>query len=437
MEMNKYNDAIRKKLLSIEPEYEQKDWTELKGMLGHSSTLTLTPNSLYKNLLIATLGTLLTLSLFWNYKLQNANHHTQFTKKPKQKTQTQVVYQTDTVFIEKIKYVYPNLGQIERHEALAINSNIENGASSYINEINGVNIGNKRSNTNTTKPKTQGIPYSQKQNLLGAELAYTTSIFNQKNQTVEINADSSQTEELNFDFLEGKQFATTFSKNGLYPKIPSKKSVHSKPPTPYQFSLQMPHIDLKNLKYRFGIEGDLGTEEAAAGLIGEVILNPKLSVSTGVRMAFSPGRDYLTADQYQEETKKDFRSIYAPNLGENQQILNINFRNYILQLPIGLNYKYPLKNQYKILLGIGTILDLKLWQQVKYDYGKDNSHFEEGHSSFSVYNKLINSLQITTGLEKKYGKLVYQLMPYATFYKSQIPYRREEFMAGIKLRVLR
>ena len=108
MSIDKYNDAIKKKLESIAPKFEQTDWDEMKSFMALNVPKGSLWNSYGRFFLYSTGAILLLSSLFFNLKqnydnksLLKANELLLKKFDAKQVVKTEKVYQTDTVYLTK------------------------------------------------------------------------------------------------------------------------------------------------------------------------------------------------------------------------------------------------------------------------------------------------------------------------------------------------
>ena len=207
-------------------------------------------------------------------------------------------------------------------------------------------------------------------------------------------------------------------------------------PKKERFKINIPRPDFSKLQYRYGISGDLSNEQAGFGLAHELLINDKWGIYNGLRIVHAKGEDYLTSSEYMDETKQDFRKFYAPFVSNPKEILNINFQNYYLQFPLGVNYRYALRKDYKLLFSAGTDLDIMTRESLKFEYPENDNKYEDSKSTRNFFGPVFNNILVGIGLEKNYKNIFFQVQPYFSYQWKRTPYEREEFFYGARLRIL-
>ena len=199
-------------------------------------------------------------------------------------------------------------------------------------------------------------------------------------------------------------------------------------------TIKLPSISLVNLKYRVGVSFDVGNEQIGGSLLSDVLLSKHWSMNAGLRFLNITGNSYYTSEQFLFATKQDFRQLYAPYVPVNYDIINLDFQNYLLQIPFGITYRYPLRNDFTLLFSATTDLDLFVRQYINFDYKEDNSKFEQGTFKSTLPKSLLNNLEFSAGIEKKYNRMIFQVHPYISTQLRETVYKKEEFVSGAKIR---
>ncbi|PLK42124.1 hypothetical protein [Emticicia sp. TH156] len=465
MDIDKYNEAIRQKLESIEPTFEENDWAEMQSFMALNAPKTSFWGQ-YSRLFLYSAGTIVLItSLLFNLKQNYAYTSLLDTNKillekinSQEPTKEKVVYQTDTVFLTKyISINQPiNLPVVEQvsediHVVTQKSENInkqnkeikdspamlsdekqlkqlhENIAQTGKVENKIIESGNVEKNSITEPLKEEVINDAINKITVTAKmdsLTQTEPIVMSENIPLNIHAINSIPLSPHL-YLWSKQqpkikYNSPFAENHLVPK--KRKGI------------SFPSISLDNLKYRVGISLNSGSEEIGGGLLGEVLLNKRWSVNAGLKVLNISGRSYFTAEQFEFDNKQDFRQLYAPFVPLNNDILNIDFQHYLLQIPIGITYHYPLRNDFTLLFSTTTDLNLYGCQIINFDYKEDSRKFGQGDVSEKVSTGVLNNIEFSAGLEKKLNRMVFQVYPYISTQLRETSYKTEEFVIGAKLR---
>jgi hypothetical protein len=465
MSIDKYNDAIKKKLESIAPKFEQTDWDEMKSFMALNVPKGSLWNRYGRFFLYSTGAILLLSSLFFNLKqnydnksLLKANELLLKKFDAKQVVKTEKVYQTDTVYLTKYITKWhsidntiaqsnfeENLKTTDSQPFITNNKIIENetkavllspnrGNQTYQNTVNINKLGSQNKN-NSSKDVENFQTISQTRNETFKQTFEPINV-PKNTATKEINELVSDNKIQNISELNSIPFNSNaylwtkqYPKINLITKIPVDALAQRN-----HITIKLPSVSLANLKYRVGVSFDVGNEQIGGSLLSDVLLSKHWSMNTGLRFLNITGKSYYTAEQYLFDTKQDFRKLYAPYVPVNDDIINLDFQNYLLQIPIGITYRYPLRNDFTLLFSATTDLDLYVGQYINFDYKEDNGKFEQGTYESKLSKSLLYNLELSAGLEKKYKRMIFQIHPYISAQLKETAYKKEEFMLGAKMR---
>lgn len=473
MNINKYYETIKQKLEGIEPEFHENDWDEMKGFMALNNPKVSFWNCYGRMFLYSTGLLLLLTSLFFNIK-QNYDYTTllKINQSLNQSTvkQPEVIHHTDTVFVTKYitkwqpveKVVYRNAApsNVKTDDESVVNNDnypIKSDQNIVKSNPNQDKSSNQYSNNNITTGSIQSSiklnteiinkPFNEQQSdkynkNLSGNIKLTDDNGMLKNEQggvskpeIEIQRNITESIGQNFDLktINGIPFnPNSLLWNGKQPNVIYKSPDFTKQRK--HLTINLPSILLSNLKYKIGVSLDVANEQIGAVLLSEVLFNKHFSFNTGIRFLNITGSSYYTSEQYNLLTKRDFRQQYATFVPANYDIINLDFQNYLLQIPIGITYRYPLRNDFTLLFSAGTNLDLYVLQYVNFDYKEDNSKFEQGTYKSTLTNSLFNHFELSTGLEKAFKRMTFQLHPFISPQVKETAYRNEEFIFGAKMK---
>lgn len=465
MNIDKYNDAIKHKLESIEPKFEENDWVEMQSFMALS-----TPKPSFwgqhSRLFLYSAGALLLISsLIFNLKqkydytsLLNTNKILLQKINSQKPAKAKVVYQTDTVFLTK----YITVKQPINTPAVELASDDVNIVSQKPESINTQN--------KEIKDRPAKLSDEKQVKLRQENIAQTGKVENKiiesgnddKNSIIEPLKKEEISEVINKATIATKMDSVTQTKpivlsdNTLLNihainSIPlsqrlylwSKQQPKIKYSSPFadnhltqkkRKGINFSSISLDNLKYRVGISLNAGSEEIGGSLLSEVLFSKNWSINAGLKILNVGGRSYFTAEQYLFDTKHDFRELYAPFVPLSNDILNIDFQHYLLQVPVGITYRYPLRKDFTLLFSTTTDLNVYGRQIINFDYKEDSRKFDQGNAHDKISTGILNNIEFSAGLEKKLNRMVFQAYPYLSFPFRETSYKREEFVLGAKLR---
>ena len=461
MNLDKYNDAIKRKLESIEPKFEENDWEEMKSFMA----LNVPKGSLwsrYGRLFMYSAGAMLLLSsLFFNLK-QNYDNKSLLKINElliqkidtKQAVKTQIVHQTDTVYLTKYITKWRTIdnaiaqNNLEEKNITTENQPFTLKDDNIIKQVKAIAsnpIKQNQTNKNEINIEKLDDEDENKSNKDFKNIQPTNQAINQIFEPNTITENVSRKE--SDDLISEKKIqnlnelnSIPFNQNAyLWTKQNPKINFITKMPIDAlaqrkHITIKLPSISLANLKYRVGVSFDVGNEQIGGSLMSHILLNKHWSMNAGLRFLNITGKSYYTAEQYLFDTKQDFRQLYAPFVPANYDIINLDFQHYLLQIPIGITYRYPLRNDFTLLFSATTDLDLFVRQYINFDYKEDNSQFEQGTFKSTLPKSFLNNLEFSAGIEKKYNRMIFQVHPYISAQLRETAYKKEVFVFGAKMR---
>lgn len=195
---------------------------------------------------------------------------------------------------------------------------------------------------------------------------------------------------------------------------------------------------LKNINARFGIASDYsGNRASSVGPAIEVFMGARISFNMGLFVAGKKEVKFKQPKDFNSVTGKQFEDRYIRHIGMRpQKIENIEITTSIIKLPLFINYYIPIKNNLAFILTSGAKLDLSVVETVKYKVERVGGEtfinkFESQHNP-----RVFNSLYYGMGIQYNYKRLFGQFSPYFEFPFGQssflIPPRRFGINAALK-----
>lgn len=489
MEKDKFNEAIRKKLEQIDPKFSADEWQDTKAFMAAQIVKPGWWDLYGKVLSLFSAGVILLGSLFLNYKLLNENKTLLDNKfnVAVVPTMERGTYLTDTVYVDKIIYktktIYKiingekadakkNIGvsaaspnELFTNESSSKNnmlngdlelksgeSKLENSQSDYLNDksqdsfkksVASFKDGNyKLSKNSSLEVKNEGVNIPANSNLEPKESEKpnnnnnSTYNLDEKVAAIEFPIERKQLSNFNLEKIASLKYKPKVLEEELKNRKLHYNYSINKSPKKDRISIHIPKSLFENMHYRYGISADFGNEQTAFGLTNELLLNPNWAIYGGLRYTYLKGNEYYTGNQYNLDTKLDFKNQFASAVNTQGDFLNITFQNNFIQMPLGFTYRYPLNNNFKLLFTLGTDLDLFGKAFVAYDFSADGTKYQEGKSSSKISNPIFNNGLLSVGLEKKYKNYVFQVQPYLSAQWKTSIYKRNDVLAGVKFRIM-
>ncbi len=192
-------------------------------------------------------------------------------------------------------------------------------------------------------------------------------------------------------------------------------------------------ISLKYLHYRAGISFEMANRQMGANIIGEILFSKRWGLSAGMKFLRINNETYHDENDFHSRKGQYFDKVYENQVTDTSSISNIGMRNFLIQIPVTLNYQLPLKNNFALLMGVGTDLDIYAKQFVNFD--NQNSDVRKNFETV-IPAKLFNNLVISTGLQKKWRHYVLQIRPFVSPQLISVVYKKEDAYFGVKCNFL-
>ncbi|UFH53514.1 hypothetical protein [Spirosoma sp. KNUC1025] len=171
------------------------------------------------------------------------------------------------------------------------------------------------------------------------------------------------------------------------------------------------------VRFRAGAGADVSSGIWSAGLYTEALVGRHWTVGVGLSQATSTNR-FITDEDFNMRTHRDFRKEFAPRLDPWRDILNIDTRQVRIQMPVNLGYRIPLNKTLSLLPTVGTYLNLNNDENVTYYCREIQFMPQKPVYRYNEYGitknqpfSLISSLALSVGLDWQHGHWAAQLSP--------------------------
>ncbi|GAB3495131.1 hypothetical protein GCM10027341_12060 [Spirosoma knui] len=191
-------------------------------------------------------------------------------------------------------------------------------------------------------------------------------------------------------------------------------------------------------KLRLGAGGDVTAHMWSVGGLAEVAVGDHFTLSAGLSRSTYLMGTFLTDEDFNVRTHRDFRRQIARGIDPRSDILNIDTRMIRIQIPISLGYRIPISRSFTLLPSVGTYLNLSNTENVTFYYrmmplrGYDTANFK---NRWPV--DVLNNINLATSLEWHGGHWAAQAGPIATMRLQQpnFPNSQQENGIGLRARV--
>jgi hypothetical protein len=185
--------------------------------------------------------------------------------------------------------------------------------------------------------------------------------------------------------------------------------------------------------YQLGIGLEQGNKLTAINILG-VVLHNKWSFTCGLTIANIAAGRYRNEAEFVKSTAMSFRNAFPTNVTDSLPIINIALVNNIIQIPVVIAYNHSLKNNYTLILGLGTDIDINADQRANFEQHPKNSSILYKQEEVDLTVVALNNCTVSTGIQKTWSNLSLQLIPFFSPQLKKVIYKPESYYSGFKLR---
>ncbi|GAB3711230.1 hypothetical protein GCM10027592_48600 [Spirosoma flavus] len=204
-------------------------------------------------------------------------------------------------------------------------------------------------------------------------------------------------------------------------------------------------VERLGIRFRAGAGGEFDARLWSAGVFTEVLFGRHFMLGVGLNQATYMNGMFITADEFDMRTKRDFRREFgfglAPTVDLKGDVINIDSRLVRVQMPLSVGYRLPISQSLTMVTTLGTYLALSNKEHVTYYYRKyPRGGFSEANFRADRPVDLLNSVVFSPGLEWQNKHLVIQAAPVLTvptcFYTAPGPNWQSTTTIGLRARLL-
>jgi hypothetical protein len=437
MSDNFFDENIKKKLESIQPEYSEAAWKKLKRAMPLPWYVSLLKE--YGGWIFGGVASMALLTNYFsnqNYKKENlilndkiSTLNSQIVEKTFTKTDTVYVSKFDTVYLtevkvkEVVKYVsvQSNPGLVDK---LPTNSSTKNTP-----KDSKVLAQNQNINESKDLSGIKNLPDSKETILEDANVDNESMVLKDPQVVAKQNVEEkvANNQEVKPETQDPLKEESVAEKPKAVPLIDELVIPDTKKPEPKESSKFQDF--LKNLNPRFGITADMmGKFSNSFGPNIEILQGERFGLNIGLLIGSGDRKSFNLPNDFNRGTGKQFEKRYEKYFNEKPvRIEDIRIESSSIQLPLFVNYYIPLNYKLGFMLSTGTKLNLNWVEKVSYT-GRTQS-------GFSYYDKferpfkpdLFNNLFYGMGVQYQRRRFIGQVLPYFEF-----PFRQGDYLTPPK-----
>ena len=202
--------------------------------------------------------------------------------------------------------------------------------------------------------------------------------------------------------------------------------------------------NLVNIRFQAGISAGANNYfggnnfNFGGGVIGEVILNNHFSLSAGFNRKINTDTFKDNFDLH-NQCGKDFDDmIHSGDHHSDMYQTNITIRDTLFQIPIAFAYYFPLKNHFAISIAVGTNLDVYSHQTINYEQrsilvGPPPKPQQVDNTASAIS---FNNGNLSLGIIKQWRHFALQVNPYISTQFVSLDYKLHNNDYGVNLKLL-
>jgi hypothetical protein len=438
MKTEKFEDKIRKKLESIEPEFQEANWLQFSAY--SAGKLTNTTSFLGSNIFkiaasLAILGTLFVSIAQYNTQNKMQEKIAQLTKTNNHLVEKQLALEkivsasNSNITTENESKTLTDLNNYSSltSKKLQLNSTEQEHFTNKTSEINEKYLGVKESENSIFKNdllgKNNKLLINQKNILRVSNGQLIANSKNNKGIQSENNYSSNNIISSNGNLINDNTWALNELKNINVKIDTSKKLLKALKNSDFAY-FKIPankklYFSLADAYLRTGISGVIGRGNLNYGITAELFLDKRLSLSTGIRQKHIKWPTLLGEGQYNNISQKKFRDKYNLHNKQIKNVLRINQQSKISTVPIIANYNFEIKDGLKLIASLGTEIDVKVSKEISFNFNRENilgpmiqpigpGDIEKSIITETPNIKAFNNVLIGAGIEKQFSKMAIQ-----------------------------
>lgn len=203
----------------------------------------------------------------------------------------------------------------------------------------------------------------------------------------------------------------------------------------YENRFSWSDLSFKNISYRVGVGADLLNGFNTA-LWTEAFLSDRWSLNAGLSKGSLSETGYNSEDDFSRDKGEPFRDKYAIMLPNKYTIKSIETSYSMVRMPISISYQQPLKRGYALVFSFGSQLDLSITTNFSFRYQEPSGEIEDKEGILIESPVTFNNMNFSVGLQKQWNHLVLQASPFINKQIKTVSYQNQDLIVGARVRLL-
>jgi len=197
----------------------------------------------------------------------------------------------------------------------------------------------------------------------------------------------------------------------------------------------IPRLDVK-VPYRFGAGIQIEDNGISKTVLSEVLIAKKFSISAGVSWLKVKPMEFFNEKIFRDKNKKDFKKTHPGEVPTIFDVYNIKINPTLVQIPLTVAFRNTLKDDWAYYASAGTNITVSAKEKISYNCkGPNREYFSQEFERKSDL-PVVNSLNFSAGVEKTWYPIVFQAEGYLyTYFKALTPLNQRTG-PGVKVKLM-
>lgn len=493
MKTNRFENTIRRKLESIEPDFQEQDWARMQNYMqahtppsflqqygswiGYAAAASVTSVMAYmyvnqlsqndhlvrdvKNLQsqielirnqpaqVAKADTVYVLQTAPDGQSLQATLQPHYTPAPAQTSTEQDLEQQTLADAEPVRSNAledpetvendPNAVAPAHTEAKTTHQSRIKAAESLAATVPSIETAATKSNVtssaNRVNPEENQLPKSPSYSAVGRTFGDEFSI-DAINSPVEMHTGISVQRKMHYDLasrLSSRQVQKALATHNM--QIAKAPVNAKKAEQVAQTESVIPKLPLKT-PYRFGAGYQIEGNGQGKTVLGEVIIKKKFSIAAGITWLKVKPAEFFTETVFRAKARSDFKETHPGQVPLIFELYNIKIDQNVVQIPLTLAFRNTIKDGWAYYASLGTNFKVSSKETISYDCrGPKNEFFSQSFTKKGDVSP-VTSMNFAVGIEKSWHPIVVQAEGYWVNYFKPLSPLRQSAGPGVKVKLL-
>ena len=197
----------------------------------------------------------------------------------------------------------------------------------------------------------------------------------------------------------------------------------------------IPRLDVK-VPYRFGAGIQIENNGISKTVLGEVLVSKKFSIAAGISWLKVKPMEFINETIFRDKNRKDFKRSHPNEVPLALAVYNINISPTLVQIPLTVAFRNTLKDDWAYYAGAGTNITVSAKEKISFDCMAPNREYFSQTFERKSDLPVVNSLNFSAGVEKTWYPIVFQAEGYLyTYFKALTPLNQRTG-PGVKVKLM-